>query len=230
MKKLLITIDGPAGAGKTTVAKALAAKLGYTYIDTGALYRGVALASLRRGVSPDDETGLRNLCREIELRFLPETAGGGLLLDGEDISEEIRTPAVTMRASEVSASAGIRECLLSLQRELARNREAVVEGRDMGTVVFPNADIKFFLEAKLETRAKRRYLELSEKTDQNMAEVERDMAIRDHNDSTRRIAPLKPALDAFLIDSSDLAVTEVVHRMLARIQDACDGPVENSEL
>lgn len=218
MKKLLITIDGPAGAGKTSVSKALAEALNYTYIDTGALYRGVALASLRQDVSPEDEAGLRHLCQEIDLRFLPAKDGTKLLLNGEDISDHIRTPDVTMRASAVSAKAAIRDCLLSLQRELAQDQAVIVEGRDMGTVVFPDADVKFFLTADLQTRAKRRYLELSGKTVQDIEAVERDMALRDRNDSTRRIAPLKPAPDAVVVDATDLALSEVIDRMLTHIR------------
>ena len=217
MKKLLITIDGPAGAGKTTVSRTLADRLGYRYIDTGALYRGVAYEVKSRGVNPKSETELADLCRRLQLGFKTEAKGLRLYSGETDISDRIRTPEISMLASSVSAVAVVREYLLDVQRDIGRRKEAVFEGRDMGTVVFPAADVKFFLSASLTTRALRRYEELKSESDQSLDTVEKDIQRRDTNDSTRSLAPLKPADDAIVIDSTDLSVEEVVDRMMAHI-------------
>ena len=217
MKKLLITIDGPAGAGKTTVSKALADRLGYRYIDTGALYRGVALAVKNRGVDPANDADLEKLCLKLKLDFVVNTGGGRLVLNGEDISGLIRTPEITMLASAVSARPAVRTYLLDLQRNMGREKAVVFEGRDMGTVVFPEADVKFFLDASNKTRAQRRFEELKSQTTQTLDEVERDMQQRDQNDSTRDVAPLKPAPEAVIIDATDLNVKQVVDKMLSHI-------------
>jgi len=217
MKKLLITIDGPAGAGKTTVSRALADRLGYRYIDTGALYRGIALAAKNRGVDPQDDKNLKLLCKDIDLNFVKQDKGLGLFLDGEDISDRIRTPEITMMASAVSARPVVREFLLGLQKGLGREKAAVFEGRDMGTVVFPEADLKFFLDASTRTRARRRYEEQKSKNSQTLDEVEQDIQRRDHNDSTRDVAPLKPAEDAIVIDSTEMKVDDVVDFMVSHI-------------
>lgn len=218
-KGFIVTIDGPAGAGKTTVSKTLAARLGYRYIDTGALYRGVALAVQRAGVAEYDDTALSTVCRAVTLDFIFLNDDLRLTLDGEDVSDLIRTPEISMLASAVSARPLVREYLMEIQRTLGRAGSAVLEGRDMGTVVFPDADIKFFLSADTPTRARRRYDELIAKQDCDveLAEVERDIIQRDRNDSTRDIAPLKPAADAIQIDSSRMTVAEVVDAMLAHI-------------
>src|SRR5210317_2004088 len=182
MKKLLITIDGPAGAGKTTVSRALADRLGYRYIDTGALYRGVALAAEIRGVDPQVDNDLKQLCSTLELSFVRNKEGLGLFLNGENISDRIRSPEITMLASAVSARPVVREFLLDLQKDLGREKAAVFEGRDMGTVVFPDADLKFFLDASTSTRARRRYDEQKSKNSQSLDEVHRDIQQRDRND------------------------------------------------
>jgi len=219
MKKLLITIDGPAGAGKTTVSRGLADRLGYRYIDTGALYRGVALAVQIRGVDPENDGDLKLLCSDLSLAIVRKNEGLGLFLNGESISDRIRTPEITMLASAVSARPVVREFLLDLQKDLAREKAAVFEGRDMGTVVFPDADIKFFLDASTRTRARRRYAEQKAKSYQTLDEVERDIQQRDRNDSTRDVAPLKPAADAIIIDSTDLNADEVVDLMVSHIRN-----------
>ena len=218
MKKLLITIDGPAGAGKTTVSRALADRLGYRYIDTGALYRGVALAAQIRGVDSENDDDLKQLCSDLELTFAGAEEGPGLLLNGENISDRIRTPEITMLASAVSARPVVREFLLDLQKDLGREKAAVFEGRDMGTVVFPDADLKFFLNATAPTRAQRRYEEQKSKSSQSLEEVQRDIRQRDSNDSTRDVAPLKPAVDAITIDSTKLNADEVVDLMVSYIR------------
>ena len=217
MKKLLITIDGPAGAGKTTVSRTLADRLGYRYVDTGALYRGVAYEVKNQGVNPENETELAALCSRLKLRFKTDAKGLRLYSGETDISERIRAPEISMLASAVSAKAAVREHLLVVQRDIGLRKAAVFEGRDMGTVVFPEADVKFFLDASLKTRALRRYQELESGSDQSMDKVEKDMQRRDTDDSTRSLAPLKAAADAIVIDSTDLSVEEVVELMLSHI-------------
>jgi len=217
MRRLLVTIDGPAGAGKTTISRMLAHRLAYKYIDTGALYRGVALAAIAAGLNSDDDKGLEKLCRTLKIKFVTSEQGLRLLLNDADITDKIRTPEITMIASAVSARPVVRGYLLELQREMGQEKGVVFEGRDMGTVVFPDADIKFYLDASHKTRSLRRYRELAGKTQQTMEEVERDMARRDKNDSTRDLAPLKPAKDAIIIDSTELSVKAVVELMLSNI-------------
>ncbi len=218
MKKILITIDGPSAAGKTTISRLLAERLGYRYIDTGALYRGIALAVRSAKIDPDDEASVEAVCRKLKLHFV-RRGKEMLLFDGQrDISAAIRAPEISMLASAVSARAQVRTFLLGLQRELGKNGGAVFEGRDMGTVVFPGADIKFFLDASLKTRALRRYRELQLLNPQPLAEVEADMARRDQNDSSRALAPLKPAADAIVIDASRLTIDGVADLMLSHIQ------------
>jgi cytidylate kinase len=217
MKKLLITIDGPAGAGKTTVSRALAERLGYRYIDTGALYRGVAYEIKHQCLNPEDDAELQQLCRSLRLKFVADEKGLRLFSDGVDISDQIRTPEISMLASAVSAKSIVRDSLLAVQRDIGKEKEAVFEGRDMGTVVFPDADVKFYLDASTKVRASRRYHELQSKTVQTLEAVERDMQRRDKNDRTRNLAPLKPAADSILIDSTESSVSEVVELMLSII-------------
>lgn len=218
MKELLITIDGPAGAGKTTISRALADRLSYTYIDTGALYRGVALAARAARIDPEDEGGLEGLCRRLRLEFIRSDQGTRLMLEEKDITDRIRSPEVTMLSSAVSAKPAVRRFLLDVQRRMGENKGAVFEGRDMGTVVFPDADVKFFLDATPEIRAARRYKEVAGITGQTLEEVERDLRIRDQNDSSRALAPLKPASDAVRIDSTALSLDAVIDTMLAHVQ------------
>jgi cytidylate kinase len=208
LKPLLITIDGPSGAGKTTTSRLLADRLDFRYIDTGALYRGVALAAISTGLTPDDDTALEKLCSTLKM-----------ISNGSDITDQIRTPEISMFASAVSARPVVRHFLLDLQRHLGRDKNAVFEGRDMGTVVFPDADVKFFLDASQQIRALRRYKELKLVSPQPLEAVERDMRRRDKNDSTRNLAPLKPADDAIRIDSTDLSIEAVADRMLTVIED-----------
>ncbi|MBW2438053.1 MAG: (d)CMP kinase [Deltaproteobacteria bacterium] len=217
MEKLLITIDGPAGAGKTSVSRALAERLGYRYIDTGALYRGVAYEVKRQGIDPESDADLAALCDRLRLAFKLEANEPRLYSGDTDISDAIRTPEISMLASAVSAKSVVRQYLLNVQKDIGRQKAAVFEGRDMGTVVFPEADVKFFLDASSRTRAQRRYAEIKSKSDQSLKQVEKDMQRRDRNDSNRSLAPLKPADDAIMIDSNDLSIQGVVGSMLAHI-------------
>jgi cytidylate kinase len=219
MKRLIITIDGPSGAGKTTVSRMLADRLGYRYIDTGALYRGVALAAISSGLSPDDDKGLKKLCDTLKMNFVLDDKGSRLVLNDSDITDQIRTPEITMFASAVSARPVVRNFLLNLQRSLGREKGVVFEGRDMGTVVFPKAEAKFFLDADSGVRAKRRHDELMAKPGEapSLDTVQKEMVRRDHNDSTRKVAPLQPAADAIVIDSTHLTLEGVVSLMVDHI-------------
>lgn len=213
---LVVTIDGPAGAGKTTVSKIVADRLDYRYIDTGALYRGVAYEARLAGIASDDDAGLESLCRGLVLEFKPSSEGLRLFSRGRDISDLIRTPEITMLASAVSARKPVRQCLIDIQRNFGKDKRVVLEGRDMGTVIFPEADIKFFLMASSNTRAKRRFNQMNGR-EQTLTQVERDMRKRDADDSSRSLAPLKPADDAILIDSTSLSLDQVVETILTHI-------------
>ena len=217
-KRLVITIDGPAGAGKTTVSRALADRLGYKYIDTGALYRGVAYEAISKGLSYDDDNGLESMCAGLRLKFVRIKKELRLISNDSDITDLIRTPEITMFASAVSARSVVRKYLFALQRDLGSEKGVVFEGRDMGTVVFPDADIKFFLDASHKNRALRRYREMEQETSQTLEDVERDMKQRDENDSSRELAPLKPAKDAEIIDSTEISAEEVVKMMVSYIE------------
>lgn len=212
-RPLLITIDGPAGAGKTTVSKMLARELGYGYLDTGALYRGVAHAVRAAGIAADDDAGLERVCQRLKLEFQDSR----LISNGVDISEHIRTPEITMLASAVSARPVVRQALLDLQRRLGRSKALVAEGRDMGTVVFPDADLKFFLDASVRQRALRRFEQYGQAGGQTLERIEQEIRQRDANDSSRDVAPLKPADDAVTIDSTAMDARQVVAKMMAHI-------------
>jgi cytidylate kinase len=219
-KKLLITIDGPAGAGKSTVSKLLAKRLGYIYLDTGAMYRAVAvLARDNEHSNPLDESTLEEICLGLDLEFVQKDGTSRLLANGRDVTEEIRQPEISSLASAVSAKAVVRERLSAIQRKMGKAGGVVLEGRDMGTVVFPEANVKFFLDASPEVRSKRRFLELeAEGQNTTVEEVHELMLARDRNDSNRQLAPLKPAEDAILVDSTDLQIEEVVQLMLDHIE------------
>ena len=208
----IVAIDGPAGAGKSTVARQLARRLGFTIIDTGAIYRSVALAAQRAGISWEDDNGLaRLLDAGLGLTF----QGERVLLRGEDVTEAIRTPEISRGASVVSARPVVRQKLLQLQRDLGRAapRGAVLEGRDIGTVVFPDADVKFFLTASDEARAQRRHAELNEKgLSVPLPEVLTDQRRRDKDDTERAIAPLRAAVDAVVVDTTGFDLEQVVER------------------
>jgi cytidylate kinase len=219
----VVAIDGPAGAGKSTVARRLAAKLGFTLVDTGALYRAVALAARRQGIAWDDEPAVTSVAKSIvasrSLSLMPDAAKGvRVSLAGEDISDAIRAADMGMGASRVSAMGGVREALFQLQRLAGEQGGVVLEGRDIGTVVFPDAEAKFFLTATPEVRAKRRYEELVQRgQDVDYASTLEEVIARDHQDTTRPIAPLRQAEDATIVDSSNRAIDDVVDEMAERI-------------
>ncbi len=211
----IVTIDGPAGSGKSTVSRMLAKKLNYSYLDTGAMYRAVALVAKRNGVDFHDGKGLGNLCRSLNLRFDSHEDPPRLLLGKEDITELIRSPELDMLSSKVSAVLEVREAMVGLQRKMAKGVRVVAEGRDMGTVVFPEAANKFYLTASTEVRAGRRYKERLGRDETVQKEVvEEDLKKRDRQDQTRTLSPLRPAADAVIIDSTALAVEEVVEIMM----------------
>lgn len=218
---LIIALDGPAGAGKSSVSRLLAERLGYRYVDTGALYRTVGLLAWERQLDPDDVKGLALVCEVLEVRFELGPSGQRLFVGRRDVTEQIRRPEVSQMASRVSAQPLVRERLLAVQRELGRGGGVVVEGRDIGTVVFPEADLKVYLDASAEERSRRRYRELCQKGASISLELTRsDMQERDERDRGRRNAPLHPASDAIILDTTGLSLTEVVD-MLASCAENC---------
>ena len=213
-----IAIDGPAGAGKSTLARKAAEKLGYIYVDTGALYRTVGLYSIRKGYDTKDAEKVISTLGDIDIRLGFTDGGQRVYLNGEDVSDAIRTPEASMGASNVSAIPKVREFLFDLQKEIAKNNDCLMDGRDIGTVVLPDAQVKIFLTASPETRAKRRYDELVLKgSDVTFQEVLDDLIKRDYQDTHREIAPLKAADDAEILDTSPLTFDESLEAILAVI-------------
>lgn len=217
---MIIAIDGPSGAGKSTLAKRLAKELRFVYLDTGAMYRALALKALRQGVDLADDTCLAELIAGTEID-LQETHGRlAVLLDGEDVADQIRTPEVSQLASKVSALGVVRARMLELQRAMGKQGSVVAEGRDIGTVIFPEAEVKVFLDASVCERAQRRYDELKAAgREVDLDETRREIEERDKRDSERDLAPLRKADDAMLIDSSSVDADEVAAIVLARIQN-----------
>lgn len=212
MKTIRIAIDGPSGAGKSTLAKRLAQELGIIYLDTGAMYRAVALKAIRLGMDTRDHEGISRIIRDIDISVKYHDGAQRIYLDGEDVSAAIRTNEVSMGASNVSAFPEVREKLVALQQEIARSNPVVMDGRDIGTKVLPDAGLKIFLTASVEERARRRYNELKEKglLDKTFDELVAEIEERDHNDSTRACSPLKKAEDAVVVDSTGKTVDELV--------------------
>ena len=214
----VITIDGPSGSGKSTISRQLAARLHYTYLDTGAMYRAVGLLVSRSGISLDEEEAMEKLLKSLDLKLLPGNGDTRVLLGGEDVSSAIRTAEMGMVASRVSALSVVRKKLTELQRTLGLWGAVVAEGRDTGTVVFPEAELKFYLDASLEERARRRSAQLREQghvVDEK--EILAQIKKRDQDDSARSLAPLKAATDAVVIDSSVMTIEEVVNFMLDQL-------------
>ncbi len=215
-KDLTVVIDGPAGSGKSTISKLLAEELGLTYIDTGAMYRAVALAAHERSVDPADDRGLEEVCRTIRLEFV----GARLFMDGRDVSKDIRTPLMDTLSSAVSARPSVRRAMIGLQRRTAEGGGIIMEGRDIGTVVLPDARAKFFLTADPAVRGQRRYRERVERGESaDLSAVVSEIEKRDKNDSERELSPLKPAEDAVIIDTTSLSIPEVVAEIRKKIDN-----------
>ena len=212
-----IAIDGPAGAGKSTIAKLIAKKKGYIYVDTGAMYRAMALYLIRNGVTKDNTEAIDSLCRKADISISYENGEQVVRLEGENVNSLIRTAQVSEMASVSSANANVRKKLVQLQQELAKRENVVMDGRDIASKVLPQADVKVYLTASTACRAKRRYEELLEKGDksQSLEEIERDIAERDHRDMTRENSPLVRVPEAVLVDSSDMTIEEVVEEILS---------------
>lgn len=216
---IIVAIDGPAGAGKSSVTKELASLLGFAYLDTGAMYRSLTLKALRQGINLEDEEGLVMLAGNTKISLKSVEGQERILLDGEDVSEEIRSRDVTNNAFYIARAPKVREIMVGWQREVAKEQSIVAEGRDIGTVVFPQATYKFYLDAKEDERARRRIEELRLKgLDVDTEKIKQDIAERDHRDKTRSVGALKQAEDAVYIDSTDMSVEETVNKMFSIIR------------
>jgi cytidylate kinase len=219
-KRLTIAIDGPSGAGKSTVARSLAKRLGYVYIDTGAMYRSLALRVKEAGIPPEDELTLSQLALSLHIHFVTEGGKTHVFCQGEDMTEAIRTPEISRLASSISKQKGVRQALVQMQRKMGKEGGVILEGRDIGTVVFPDADVKFYLDAESDKRARRRYDEMVEKgVKADFRETQEELLQRDHNDTHRVYSPLKKADDAVSIDSTHRSAEEVVEEMVRVIKE-----------
>lgn len=219
MKKIVVAIDGPAGAGKSTIAKLAAEKLGYAYIDTGAMYRSVAWKFLQTGKAFDEDF-ISGLSKTMLIDFKPEAKINRVFVDGTEVTDAIRTPEVTAIVSRVAAIGAVREAMVDQQRRMGEAGGVLMDGRDIGTVVFPNAQLKIFLTASVEERARRRYAEMVAKGQQvDLQQLQADIAERDKQDSERAIGPLRQAEDALLLDTSDMGISEVTDRILQLVQE-----------
>ena len=219
MKKIVVAIDGPAGAGKSTIAKLVAEKLGYAYIDTGAMYRSVALKFLQTG-KEFDEAFISQLAQTMIIEFMPEASVNRVFVDGVEVTDAIRSAEVTANVSRVAAIGDVREAMVAQQRRMGESGGVLMDGRDIGTVVFPNAQLKIFLTASVEERALRRYKELVAKgQDVDLAQLKKDIASRDKQDSERAISPLRQAEDALLLDTSDMNIDQVTAKILQLVEE-----------
>ena len=206
-----VAVDGPAGAGKSTIAKLVAKEKGYIYVNTGAMYRGLAIHFLKKGINPDNKKAVADACRDAQVTIGYENGAQQIYLNGENVTAMLRTEEVGNMASKTSAIPEVRQKLLELQRSLAEEKDVIMDGRDIGTNILPEADVKIYLTASVETRAKRRFDELKAKgIECSLEEIARDIKERDERDMTREIAPLRRAEDAVLIDSSEMTITQVV--------------------
>lgn len=223
MAELVITIDGPAASGKSTVARLVAQKLGASFLDTGAMYRAVTLAAIKADVDMSDEKKLLGVMKTSKFQFSVEDGLTTVSIDGVDVSDEIRSPEVTEKARYIASAAKVREKLVQMQRQFAAGEEKIVtEGRDQGTVAFGDADIKFYLTADVRERARRRQAELADKGEsKSVEEIQKAIEERDKSDQTRTVGPLKPAEDAIIIDTTDLSIEEVVEKILGFVKTKC---------
>jgi len=218
-KNYIITIDGPVGSGKSTIGRLLAGRKGLVYLDTGAMYRAVALEAQCKGVDPASEKALQILCAQVDISFKQEQDGQRVFLLGRDVTDQIRTPEISMLASRISAVKAVREEMVKLQRQIGQKGGIVVDGRDAGTVIFPHARFKFYMDATIEIRAERRYKEFVDKNIKvSYNGIFQDIKKRDHDDSSRKIAPLKPAEDALIIDTTEMTIEEVLDRISREIE------------
>ncbi|WP_457644452.1 (d)CMP kinase [Persephonella sp.] len=217
---MIIAIDGPAGSGKSTVAKRLSNILGYTYIDTGAMYRAVAYKVKQEGINPDDADAVVSIMKKINIKLEPSDNGVKVFLDGEDVSSKIRTEEIGKIASKIAKHSEVRKILVQKQREMGKKaKNAVIEGRDTGTVIFPDADLKIFMTASPEIRARRRWEELKNKgLDIDYNQILKEVKERDHLDQTRKDSPLRPAKDAIIIDTTNKSIDEVINQILELIR------------
>ncbi len=216
---MIVAVDGPAGAGKSTVSQILAQKLGFLYIDTGAMYRALTLKAIEQNLGMKDTASLIEMARKTDIDLINNRDGSlKVFLDGHDVTSRIRQPRITKFVSDVAKIKGVREVMLGLQRKLGMRTNSILDGRDIGTVVFPDADKKFYIDADFKVRVQRRYKELKE-LGQNVTpkEIEKDLLNRDTIDSTREYAPLKKAEDAVYIDTTDMTIDEVVNKMLSYV-------------
>lgn len=219
MKKIVVAIDGPAGAGKSTIAKLAAERLGYAYIDTGAMYRSVAWRFLQTG-QPFDEAFISQLANTMVIQFRPEARVNRVFVDGQEVTDAIRSAEVTANVSRVAAIGAVREAMVAQQRRMGDAGGVLMDGRDIGTVVFPNAQLKIFLTASVEERAQRRYKELLAKGEQvDLAQLQQDIADRDKQDSERAIAPLRQAEDALLLDTSHMNIEQVTEKIMQLVEE-----------
>ncbi len=209
-----VAIDGPAGAGKSTISKAVAKRLGFVYIDTGAMYRAIGLAAVRRGIDTTDAQGVESILPDVDVSISHNESGQQVFLNGENVSDEIRLPEISVAASNVAVIPAVRLKLVELQRSLAEKTDVIMDGRDIGTYVLPNAEVKIFLSASVEERAKRRLKELLEKgVETDLESVKADMEYRDKNDSGRDFAPLKAAEDSIPFDNTNITLDEAIDKL-----------------
>lgn len=217
---MIVTIDGPAGTGKSSVARQLAARLGFDFLDTGAMYRGLAAYCLQRGTDPDDVAAVARIAETVDITM----DDGRVVVGGDDVTDQLRTTETTEAASRVAQNTGVRSAMVRLQRGWAADRNVVSEGRDQGTVAFPHAECKFFLDADPVVRARRRWQELSEKgVRSTVDELLAEQAARDERDRSRAVAPLRPAADAERIDTTNLPLSAVIDRLEDRVRSCLEG-------